>query len=116
MMSAVPRNMVDYYYHYTSRYQAQGILAAGRIRPGKSGLIFLTDRLYNNGAEASDMLGIGHKPVEVCFAILESHVSDPIGPDPAASWDNERMGGGPEYTTDQEIDASDASVILMRWP
>ena len=108
--------MPDYYFHYTSMYHAQGILSIGRIRPGRGGDIFLTDRLYNTGAEASNELGVGHKVIEACFAIPASGVADAIGPEQAAPWNDTRVGGGPEYTTGNDIDITRAAVVLVRLP
>lgn len=105
-----------YYYHYTSVYNAQGILAAGRIRPGLGGVTYLSDRLYNSGAEASNNLGVGQRAIEVCFAIPVDEVTDVVGPEPAAPWNGDRTGGGPEYTTRAEIDAGRSSIVLLRLP
>lgn len=114
--------MPNYYYHYTSRYNAQGIFARDIIAPGMSGYIYLSDRLYATGAEASNGLGIGHKPVEICFCIPHEHLEDqeiqpPEVPQPAAPWDEERDGGDNEYTVGQAIQrVRVVPIILMRTP
>ena len=52
-------------YHYTSRLGAQDILGSGVIRPGRNGLLYLTDIRFSRGASAASQLSIVGKPVEL---------------------------------------------------
>ncbi len=111
---------MNYYYHYTSRYNAQGILAAGKLRPSRpSGVTYLTDQLFGNGAEASDVLGIGTIPIEICFAIPEGDAIGISGPRIAAGYNSSnqmRSGGGIEYTTSYEIPIISTTTVVMKIP
>lgn len=52
-------------FHYTNRRGAQEIAISGEVRPGTTGVLYVTPDLYDSGAAAADMLGITGKTVEV---------------------------------------------------
>lgn len=57
-------------FHYTSRHAAQRIEISGRLVPGRSGVVYLTDQDYNPGWRAAKYLAIADKPVEVVLGLL----------------------------------------------
>lgn len=102
--------MAEYYFHYTSRFNAQNIIATGEIRPLRpGGYIFLTDKFCPVGAEAADAIGVGNKCVEICFIIPADKVVSPYPVGPAKSYRDPRTGqvtrkgGSPEYITSSVI-------------
>lgn len=72
----------NYYLHYTSHLGAQNIVAAGCIRPARSGRIYLTKDLYLLGADAAEKLSILNKPVELACLIHDESLSFLEGPFP----------------------------------
>jgi hypothetical protein len=58
-------------YHYTSRMAAQNIMAEGKLTPGISGQIYLTNEVYVTGVTAANNLGIPHL-VEVGIEIPDT--------------------------------------------
>lgn len=62
------------YFHYTSRAHAQQIWIGGELRPGASGVLYLTPDLYDKGYQAAESLAIRGKPVEVALAFEDDHV------------------------------------------
>ena len=98
------------YLHYTSREAAQGIVATGIMRPGRSGRVYLTRTLYTVGAQAVDQLSITGKPVEVALFISVDQVPSTVGPLPVeplqdAEGNPLRNGGGVEFTVERPIRA-----------
>lgn len=63
-------------FHYTNRRGAQEIAISGEVRPGATGVLYVTPDLYDSGAAAADKLGITGKAVEVVLG--------------SASWDAAR--------------------------
>jgi len=57
------------FYHFTDRVAAQEISIAGQIRPGREGVIYLTDVLYRLGWHATDRLALPDRNAEVAIAI-----------------------------------------------
>lgn len=102
--------MADYYFHYTSRANAQSIIATGEIRPPRTGAyIFLTDQFYPRGAEAADACGVGDKCIEVCFIVPQNRIGSLRAIGPAGTYVDPRTGqatrkgGSPEYVTSSVI-------------
>src|SRR5581483_9691417 len=60
------------FYHYTSRSAAQELSIAGRILPGRDGLVYLTDVLYRIGWQATDRLALPEKHAEVAVPVPEA--------------------------------------------
>lgn len=94
--------LANYYLHYAPREGTQNILAAGEIKPGRSGRVYLTSDLYPFGCDAADKLSIVNKPVELACLIEDALVVEPEGPSPVepirdGSGDLIRAGGGTEY-------------------
>lgn len=107
---------MNYYFHYTSKHHAQLIVAEGWLRPaGPGGSIYLSDEMYHDGASASSSLGIGDKPIEICFAIPGRMVAGIFGPLPAASRLPMR-GGGREFRVGAPVSVSGAVVLPMSPP
>ena len=69
--------MPDYYFHYTSRENAQSISSSGRIEAGAAGRIYLSLDPYGQGVEAVNRLAIDGKPIEVVGLIPGSLVTPP---------------------------------------
>jgi hypothetical protein len=96
-------------YHYTTRASAQEMSIAGRILPGRAGLIYLTDVLYTLGWQATDSLGLPDKNAEVAIpipsdAFVENPEYEGIVPEfPESSGRSFRRGGGHQWTVRQPI-------------
>lgn len=95
-------SLANYYLHYTSREGAHGIIAAGLIATGRSGKIYLTDRVYTFGADAADALSLMNKAVELACLIQGDGVGRLEGPftvEPIRDGAGNliRSGGGVEY-------------------
>ena len=67
--------MPDYYFHYTSRENAQSIFSSGRMEAGVSGWIYLSLDAYDQGAHATDALAIEGKPIDVVALIPTTAVN-----------------------------------------
>ena len=59
----------SWFFHYTSRNAAQLISAGRRLRPGPSGVLYLTWDAYDRGREAREALAIPSGPVEVVLVV-----------------------------------------------
>lgn len=86
--------------------------------PGR--VIYFSDRLYGDGAKASDELGIADKSVDICFAVPKSRISGLTGPSPVAAVMIHgkvlRNAGGMEYQTRWPVSVDTAVVLEMRVP
>ncbi len=97
-------------YHYTSRQFAQDINCSLIMRPGPSGIIYLTPETYDSGTGAACALGIIGKPVEFrCEVNTQQRLDGPaiVRPIRDANGNLIREGGGIEYWTTQEITVTD---------
>lgn len=113
--------MNERYYHYTSRKNAQSIIAAGKITPPyPGGSVFFTDELYGDGTTALDKLGILSKEMEICFVVpgnrigglMELEETFPVTSD-GEVW---RTGGATQYRTLRPVSVDSAVVLEMRVP
>lgn len=59
----------SWFFHYTTRDAAQHIAAAGFIRPGPSGRVWLTWDIFSHGHQARQALALNRGPIDVLFAI-----------------------------------------------
>jgi hypothetical protein len=107
-------------YHYTSRLAAQNIISMRKLRPGDSGLIWLTPDIYGTGATAANRLAIINKAVEVCLIIPTSLIADadrvtrvaPILDDQGIV----RDGMGLQFTISDELDVSACDWKVLEAP
>ena len=107
--------MSEYLFHYTTRANAQVALASGIIRPPLGGLLYLTDTLYGNGADARNGLALELNPPEVCLAVERSNVLGLMGPTPVKPKLVFR-GGATEYTTRLAVSLTGAEKIDLISP
>jgi hypothetical protein len=75
-MTSFPSPAAGVYYHYTTRHAAQDISISGEIRPGRDGLIYLTDVLYRLGWQATDYLALPSSRAEIALAIPVQSLMD----------------------------------------
>lgn len=109
-------------YHYTSRLGAQDILGSGVIRPGRNGLLYLTDIRFSRGASAASQLSIVGKPVELGADLSDTEgILGTAGPsivEPLRDGRGRllRPGGGREFTVERAIPAAALSWFTLDEP
>ncbi len=108
------------FYHYTSRLGAQDIIGSGYVRPGRGGLLYLTDVAYSDGAEAATKLSIVGKPVELRATVdlADAALSDPSVVESVRDGQGRilRSGGGREYTLASEVSAAGQAWFRLESP
>ena len=114
--------MPERFYHYTSRANAQDIIASGTILPGRGGRIYLTDHRYETGAEAARRLSIIGKVVEVVCVVPPEKV-DRAFPEDGRYVERllmrevvARPGCGTEWYTETPIEVSDCEWLELEAP
>ena len=119
--------MPQFYYHYTSRENAQRIIPLGKLKASRSGQrLWLTEDFYNRGVDAAKNLSIPTEVIEVVCVIPSIDIDNTVllsarrAADPAP-WDpaRDKTGGGSEYYTvnlGAEINVSHAAWIELASP
>jgi hypothetical protein len=110
------------FYHYTSRLGAQDIVGSGAVRPGRNGLLYLTDIRFDQGAAAATQLSIVAKPIELGAYVNGGEgllaVVGPFTVEPVRDGRGRllRPGGGREYTLQQPVPAARLSWFTLDAP
>ena len=114
--------MADYLFHFTSRANAQDIIAQGVLRPGRGGRVYLTDDMYQSGAAAAGVLAILGKPIEVACVIPRARIAD-LRPEGGRHVERLimdafeiRPGCGREWYTESEVDVTQLVWIALSFP
>lgn len=109
-------------YHYTSRLGAQDILGSGVIRPGRNGLLYLTDVRFLQGASAANQLSIVGKAVELGADLRDTEgilsMDGPFIVEPLRDGRGRllRPGGGREFTVRFAVTAAAISWFTLDEP
>ena len=113
--------MGEYFFHYTSRRLAQEITISGWLRPGRGGRLYLTEDIFERGADAANSLAIAGKPTEMACVIPkdkvtevseERHVEAILGADGSEI----RSGCGNEQYTTKAINVKGLSWMSLSAP
>lgn len=116
--------MPQFYFHYTSRRNAQRIIPLRTLVPTRPGQrLWLTEDLYTSGVDAVKNLSIPSGSAEVVCVIpaidIENRVQLSLRRvvDPAI-WDTtgDNTGGGSEYSTTDDIDVTHATWMELSSP
>lgn len=107
--------VVDVFYHYTSRQGAQDIISTGLLQLNANGALYLTPDVYEYGAEAANRLAIEGKPVEGRLAI-PVHLLNAPSPITWVLETARRQGLGRELTVSHPISVAGLTWTALLWP